>query len=344
MIELNELAVPLEGDNPAGVNLEYDPLYMEMDGLAAEVGDNQIGDSIIKGHSPDWKHLSKNCRELWKKTRDLRVASYLVVAETAMGGLEELVKGLKLLLFLVNDLWDAFYPRLDPADDNDPIERLNILSMLSPESGAVNDLVMFISRFRATRIVSSSAYTIRDLLISTREIVVQGKEIDASRLKAELKSTAGLRERLALANEARDLINGFCEAMNGKMSGGYVVSMESLSHEVSRLITFLGQLQGPEKAEEPEAAQGGTEGASEGGVSKNVDIASYQAVSRSDALMLLQKGADYFRKQEPNSPVPLLIDRAMRFSEMNFIDLLQDIVPDALSRGREIFGIKEKAH
>jgi hypothetical protein len=36
-----------------------------------------------------------------------------------------------------------------------------------------------------------------------------------------------------------------------------------------------------------------------------------------------------------------LVNRALRISEMNFIELIEDMVPDALSRGKEILGIKE---
>jgi len=55
MISLEEMAVPLEGENSAGENLEYDSLYMEMDSLAVAVADSQMGDSIIEGRGPDWR-------------------------------------------------------------------------------------------------------------------------------------------------------------------------------------------------------------------------------------------------------------------------------------------------
>ncbi|MDR2964388.1 MAG: type VI secretion system ImpA family N-terminal domain-containing protein [Treponema sp.] len=34
MINIEEMVVPLNGDNPVGENLKYDPLYLEMDSLA----------------------------------------------------------------------------------------------------------------------------------------------------------------------------------------------------------------------------------------------------------------------------------------------------------------------
>ena len=71
------------------------------------------------------------------------------------------------------------------------------------------------------------------------------------------------------------------------------------------------------------------------------NLAVFRPANRADALLLLRKGAEYFQRQEPNSPIPLLINRALRFSEMNFIDLLEDIVPDALSQGKKILGVRE---
>jgi type VI secretion system protein ImpA len=49
-----------------------------------------MDDSKIEGHGPDWKTLGKNCLELWTKTRDIRVAVYLAIAQAATGGLEGL--------------------------------------------------------------------------------------------------------------------------------------------------------------------------------------------------------------------------------------------------------------
>ena len=59
MISLEEMAIPLEEENPAGENLEYDPLYLEMDSLAVAVPDSQMGDSRIEGRGPDLTLMKK---------------------------------------------------------------------------------------------------------------------------------------------------------------------------------------------------------------------------------------------------------------------------------------------
>jgi type VI secretion system protein ImpA len=351
MITIEELAVPFEGENPAGENLEYDPLYLEMDSLAVSVPDSEIGDSKIEGHGPDWKKLRENCLTLWGKTRDLRVASYLVIAETAIGGFKDCGEALKLVLFLIRDMWETLYPKLDSGDDNDPTERLNILAMLAPEPGAFNDPIMFISKVRALRLVPALPYTLRDYLISINELeVVDGQSIDPKLLIAELMNIplADIEGQAALVQEIRETLKAICAEAGGKMSDGYSLDMASFTREIDRLCKFYATHLESYSGSGGAAADGESaaeEGAVEGqGIlhSQSINLSSYKPVSRADALLLLRKSSEYFQQHEPNSPIPLLINRALRFSEMNFIELIEDIVPDALSRGKEIMGIKEE--
>jgi type VI secretion system protein ImpA len=345
VVNIDELVKPLADGEPAGQNLEYDPLYTEMDSLAVDVPDSYIGDDKVEGRGPDWKTLKKNCLELWTRTRDLRVAVYLTIAEAVTGGLDGLTKYLKLPLFLVKELWDDFYPRLDPDDNNDPLERLNILSMLSPPSGSVNDPIMFIPRFREIRIIPSLRYTLRDLLISTNEIEAPGGAVDAKLLRAEFMSApmAEIESLSASAQEAKALILDLCESMNAKMGNYNTLDMSALNHEIDFIIKFYDSyktgintaMEDAEATNAPVRDGAGFEGQSA--------ALSNQANSRAEALHFLKKGAEYFQTQEPNSPIPLLVNRALRFSEMSFIDLIEDIVPDALPRGRDILGVKPES-
>jgi type VI secretion system protein ImpA len=153
-------------------------------------------------------------------------------------------------------------------------------------------------------------------------------------------NSADVQAQLDYALSLKESITALCAGMNEKMKGNSI-SMESLSREVERLIVFYNaQLQNGAQAnggEEPAAGEGGSPQPAKG-----VNLSSAQANSRVEALMMLRKGAEYFQKQEPNSPIPLLINRALRFADMNFIDLLADIAPDALSRGKDILGVKSQ--
>jgi type VI secretion system protein ImpA len=344
VIELEKMALPLEGNSPAGENLEYDPLYTEMDTLAAGVPDSQMGDSTVEGRGPDWKKLSKNCLELWNRTRDLRVASYLVVAQTVLDGLPGLDAGLKLLSYLVSDLWDDMYPKLDPDDNFDPIERLNILSMLSPQQDAYDDPIKFILRIREFRLVPSLNYTLRDYMIANNDLDAGDKVVDGNLLRAEFMNVPReeIQARLDLAASAKETLSGICTVMNEKMTDS-LLSMESLSKELDRFSRFyaaqLTENVVVDAAGEPAPAEGGGAGPASG-APKAAFSPQAQAGSRQDALMMLRRGAEYFQKMEPSSPIPLLVNRALRFAEMGFIELLGEIAPDSLSRGRDILGVK----
>jgi type VI secretion system protein ImpA len=345
MLNIDELAKPLPGDEPAGKDLEYDPVYVELDSLAVAVPDSFMGDSKIEGHGPDWKKLNKNCIDLWGRTRDLRVAVYLTIGQAVTGGLEGLAAGMKLTLFLVRDLWEAFYPRLD--SDNDPLERLNILSMLSPPTGSVNDPVMFIPRFRETRLVPSLRYTLRDLLIAAKEIEPAEGGVEERLLRAEFMSVPQeeIEQQSGFASEIKTLIDELCETANSKMTDGSILDMSALTHELDRLGGFYDSFKASPVAESVEETADGAPETHDPATASSSQIAllSYNAASRAEALMLLKKGAEYFQKEEPNSPIPQLVNRALRFSEMSFIELIEDIMPDALSRGRDILGIKQES-
>jgi type VI secretion system ImpA family protein len=324
MIDAGALAVALEGESPAGISLEYDPLYLELDSLAVETPDSFMGESKIEGRGPDWKKLGKNCLELWAKTRDLRVAVYLVIAEAITGELAGLVSGLKLPVFLVRELWDSFYPRLDPDDDKDPLERLNILSMISPQSGAINDPVMFIPRVRETRLTPSLAYTLRDLLVSLNEIEGSaGRMVDPKLLRAELMTVAEaeIAAQAALVREGQGLIAELCGEMNARMQEPYTLDMSALSHELDRLAALYGSLSNSPLSPERAAEEGAEPGSPDAGrpaatwqsvagrdaipaSGERIALLSYHAATRTEALVLLKKGAEYFQAQEPNSPIP----------------------------------------
>jgi type VI secretion system protein ImpA len=351
MVNIDELLTPISGENPAGENLEYDALYQEMDSLASPIPDQVSGDSALAGRGPDWKKLEQNCLQLWQRTRDLRVAAFLVVAESAQGGLAALSSSIRLVNFLVSDMWDVFYPRLDPEDGYDSLERLNILAMLSPEAGAINDPVMFLAHFRLSRLFPSLPYTIRDLMIAEGDLAAGVENrVDAGLIAAEVLNAPldELQEQQNLAKATKDLLANLCKTMTEKMQGSYVLNMPTLLREVDYLERFwtgiLEKAGGANMAkddEQDDVASRQGKALSESADARYQNITAVRAASREDALLLLRKGAEYFQRMEPSSPIPLLINRAIRFSEMNFMDLLADIAPDALGRGKDILGIKE---
>jgi type VI secretion system protein ImpA len=72
------------------------------------------------------------------------------------------------------------------------------------------------------------------------------------------------------------------------------------------------------------------------------DIRSFEMVeSRQEVLELLDKICAYYEVFEPASPVPLLLKRAMRLVTMNFMEIIEELAPEGLSKVVMLCGPKE---
>lgn len=355
--ELEEILTVLPGDDGCGENCEYDDLYLGLDSLALGVPASEMGDSVIDGKDPDYRTLYKNSLTLWKKTRDLRVASFLTLSSLCLGGLEGLLGGLKVIDFLITDLYDKFYPQLDPDDDNDPTERINILSMISPEDGAYADGYSFVMKIRDVKLVPELDYSYRDYLVGTGFITSQEhSDIDLNVINAQLSAVpvSSLESRKALIDEICAVVKDITDKFNSKTGDSGYLTMTTLEHELNgmrniymnhlkNITSASEQIASDEPKSEINASSQTVSSAQSASVSAAqtpaFDLESFIPKSRNEALLLLKKSSEYFEKAEPTSPVPFLVNRALKMSNMNFIDLLGEIDRDALSKGREQLGV-----
>jgi type VI secretion system protein ImpA len=63
--------------------------------------------------------------------------------------------------------------------------------------------------------------------------------------------------------------------------------------------------------------------------------------SRQDVVRALDAVADFFKRTEPSSPIPLLLARAKRLVSKDFLEVLADIAPDAVAQARAAGGLKD---
>jgi predicted component of type VI protein secretion system len=71
------------------------------------------------------------------------------------------------------------------------------------------------------------------------------------------------------------------------------------------------------------------EGAAAGGAVK----------SRQDAIRALDAVAEFFKRTEPSSPIPMFLARAKRLVSKDFLEVLADIAPEALAQARAAGGL-----
>jgi type VI secretion system protein ImpA len=80
----------------------------------------------------------------------------------------------------------------------------------------------------------------------------------------------------------------------------------------------------------------------ESGESGSMVMAVGAIKSRQDAIRALEAAAEFFRRNEPSSPIPLFLDRAKRLVSKNFLEVLADVAPDALPQARSAGGLRDE--
>ncbi len=340
-------------DNKSGVNCEYENLYIELDTLAVEVPEAEFGDSLREAKDPDFNKLGTNCLALWEKTRDLRVATYYTIAAACTEGLDGLRQGLSVIYYLIDNMWQEFYPQLDPDDDNDPTERINILHMLSPKAGSYNDPIKFITHLRNLKLFETLGYTFRDYLI-VQGILDAETDVDSALFQAEVHgiSLDLVQKKIEQVDEIGSLLEKITSLMNEKMGDSGYITLDSLQNEIKLLKKFYTSFAGGgiQKVADSDETATNVVAASAPAVSETpvlrtavTDIKSYIVSDRGDALMLIKKCSDFFSRTEPTSPLPFLLNRALRMADMNILDIMKEIDENSLTRVREQLGIIQQS-
>ncbi|MCK5844773.1 MAG: type VI secretion system protein TssA [Victivallales bacterium] len=359
-MDIKKLTAPLTDDAPAGEDLSYDPIYMEQEGLIysnSESGDDNASE-------PDWREIRDTSFKLFERSRDLRLATYLALAELEIEGVSGFRDGMKVIRGLVCDMWVDVHPQLDPEDDNDPLERLNILSSLSPDAASYQDSMMFIQRLRNATLCSApqlGKFSHRDIMIATGELepLDTSEHVDANVLRAAFMDTPIdlLNENFAAVNEAIDDLAEISDFLTSELGAGASISFLRLEDELKSikkwLNEYLSQRGGGDvedetvnNTESDEDVASGVK--SDGGDSSPAKTAANAHAinsvdtmsSRADILRSLDKICEYYDRNEPASPVPLMLRRVQKLVTMSFYEILEDIAPDSIGQAEQVLGAR----
>jgi type VI secretion system protein ImpA len=63
--------------------------------------------------------------------------------------------------------------------------------------------------------------------------------------------------------------------------------------------------------------------------------------SREDAVRALDAVAEFFRRTEPSSPIPLFVDRAKRLVSKDFLEVLAEVAPEVVAQVRTAAGLRQ---
>ena len=341
MIAAEELLQPISGESPCGEDLSDDASLQELDAMARGKQETQFS----AAEPPDWKQVRSRCLELFTRSKDLRIAMTLTVASIELDGLPGFRESLALVKGLLETYWDDVYPRLDPADENDPLQRMNIVGSLATPMGTYGDPVRILERLRAIPLCKSvqlGRYSLTEILRAESGVAESGKPVVAmARIDATFQDSnpEELGETFQALSDCIALVLSIDESITRTVGAVNAPDLTPLSSDLGamqrRIAPYIKEAPAP--ATETDSASGAAGSASHVAFSLEGEIRS-----RKDVVLLLQKICLYYERIEPSSPVPLLLKRATRLAEMDFMQIIGDLSPDAIAQVRIISGEKEE--
>lgn len=327
---------PLDGET-CGPDLEYDPAFMELDLAVAGKPETQFGPA----EAPDWRLARDLAEQLFGQTRDLRVAMFWARAVVHLEGLEGLPAGLMLMGGLLERHWDGLHPLPDP-DDGDAFARMNVLSGLDALGGLLGDVR------QAQLIVDRrlGALRVRTVEIAREKLAPRADEAVLSRAQIEgtLRDMPDLADRLRTAVEGSLLhLKALQSQMNERFGDGQAADVKNLREMLNGVQSFLPIEESASPIEElPDPAEGIHDETPRRGSSRGGNSIS-EVESREDAVRAIQLVCAYLDRHEPTNPAQLLLRRAERLIDKDFLQLVRDLAPDALNEVAKILGVDPDA-
>lgn len=336
MINIEELLTPVSPEEPCGADLAYDPAMLELDTALRGKPETQFSTA----EEPRWDQLRDECVALLGRSKNLRVAVILCIALLRTEGLPGFRDGLAVIRGLLERYWDTLFPRLDPEDNNDPTERVNILSSMLTPLGSFDDPMQFLRKLREAPLANSpqlGRFGLEQISPSPGAAGQSGQPAaDSVQVKAAFRDTPPekLEQVMGAVLEATSTGETIDQFLTKTVGAGrapdWAPLINTLKDIRKTLAPFVPQDVGGETVD------GIQEGAA--GPRKTGEIQS-----REDVMQMLDRLCDYYTRAEPSSPVPLLLRRAQRLVEANFLEIIGDLSPEALAPVQNATGVKPAA-
>ncbi len=329
--EFAELRQPLSGAAPCGENLEDSQLLASFDAFRL------FGQSVPLNPAPAWREVEAKSRAALERSKDFRLLAHLGAAVLRTEGLPAFLGTLGVAAHWLNEHWAQVYPLVD----DDAILRKNALNSFADRMAIVDG----VRRLPILRHPLLGTFTLRDFEIATGQIPKpDGEDVpEEAAIRAVLAASSpedlsALQSSVLAALDALKAIETRMRDEGGSQAAPTFDPLVTQLVQLQRVLTD-GLAAHPNA---PAAAPSGGNGASTTTVAA-ASSGPLQAInSRQDAIRALDAVAAYFRANEPSSPIPLFIERAKRLVAKDFLEVLADIAPDALSQARSAGGLRDE--
>jgi type VI secretion system protein ImpA len=362
-LELNEgdleaVLAPIPGEKPTGVDVREDftptSVYFRLRDARSDARDAERqadgvdssgdGGTSDEGLQTRWRPVATLAMTALKEsTKDLEIATWLTEALVRTSGLEGLTVGATVIGGLVERYWDDLFPMPDEAGMETRLAAVGGLSGQGVDGTLMQPLRKSLLFMRP----DGTPYTLWQYELTEEVAQIGEAERREQRLAAGVVAFEQFEKEGRTASRAHwtDLRKSVNEAMAAWETMGRVLDEKAGSDSPSgsnvrtalqKILETCNRFAPPEEegaaAEGEQAgAAGGATGAPSGGIG-----------GREQALRQLQALAEWFKRNEPNSPIGYTLDEAVRRGRMAWPDLVAELIADESSRSALMISIGMK--
>jgi type VI secretion system protein ImpA len=329
-LDASQLLNPISPEHPCGEDLEDTQLLASFDAYRI------FGQLTPLGPTVNWREIRDRSLEALGSSRDLRLLIHLAAAVARTDGFAPFVVTVKAAAGWLETWWTEVYPRVD----EDAVLRRNALSGLADRMAVIDGL----RRIPILVHRQIGSFSIRDVEIASGHMPPGADDAQppsADQLNALLAATEteALKGLEAQLGEVMQSLKSIEAIMRDRADSQSVPDFAPLLSVLNLPRTLIAaQLaQREPAANASQEASGDSDAGHGGGQPFNVGAIR----SRDDAVRALDAVARYFRTQEPSSPIPLFLERAKRLVAKDFLTVLEDIAPDALTQAKSAGGVRD---
>jgi type VI secretion system protein ImpA len=363
ILDIDALLAPIAGENPAGEALRYAGIYDTIKEARRADDDLPSGEWARRMKTADWQAVIRlTTAALTNKSKDLQIAVWLVEALIQRHGFPGLREGLHLLWELQERFWDHLYPEIEDGELESRATLLEWVNEKLPPTLRQSSLTQGTNGERYSWLRWEESRKVDDLgrkdqaalEAALSEGKITGEQFDKAADTTPLEYYQTLFEDLRDSRGEFDLLQQVVDnkfGQGGPSLRGLKEALDACQELVEDILKKRGGL-----VTEPAPAQQVPAPAPQAAPMLVHDtpraVSSAPSVQgtlplepqdRSDALQRLLAVAAYFRRTEPHSPVPYLVQRAVHWANLPLEQWLQYVIHDttSLESIRETLGLKD---
>ena len=334
LTDLDRLTAPISAEHPCGEWLRYEGTYEQIRDARRE-DDTGLPQGVWQTElkRANWDAVEQLCAEaLTGRSKDLQLAAWLLEAWIQLDSFAGAARGIELMSRLCSAYWEQMFPALD----------IDLAARLAPIQWVNDKLSRRLRLLRLTQpaMEGIAAYSLAEWDIALRNPSSAGESVNMAKFEQSVALTdyrwfVSLNKNVLETIERVRAFDALIDEKAGKLAPGLIKFRTEASAVAQLLETMLSATRGsrPDPLQ-LSAADPATEvmGEKDETLPAALDLATPHTQprvrTRAEAYDLLEEIAVFLYRNDPHSPTPYLIWRAVSWRDMHFNELLPELVRD----------------